>query len=280
MTPKSQQSASDDARIQAWLDDLRHGTEPEKIGARRGLARVFEQRGMLQEATDLLMTNVRTGERDANTYRWLAHLYRQQGLEMLALEAAAEAAKLARPADPGMGTIVASPSPAPLPPAPPQYTTRSRGPTGTALLVGIIVILGSLWGLSALLGYGSSEPVSRAVTPTATPAPSRSGKAEANLGRRPFDFGSNNQARELLKLMDEQPGRAEYQISYETTEDAVVVGFNLNTQVLGRVHVYRNGRGYKESWRGYVLERVRAAANGGSLNDTPAGKSFVQRENF
>ena len=34
MTPQAKPPANDDARIQGWLDDLRHGTEPEKIGAR------------------------------------------------------------------------------------------------------------------------------------------------------------------------------------------------------------------------------------------------------
>src|SRR5947207_2638655 len=83
----------DDATIQHWLTVLRHGTDAEKIEARRQLARVFEQRGMWEEAIDLLVANIRAGERDADTFRCLSRLYRAQGNEDLAMQAAAEAAK-------------------------------------------------------------------------------------------------------------------------------------------------------------------------------------------
>jgi hypothetical protein len=55
----------DDQQIQDWLNSLRDGTRAEKISARRSLARVFEQRGMLEEAVELLENNVRAGVRVA-----------------------------------------------------------------------------------------------------------------------------------------------------------------------------------------------------------------------
>lgn len=122
--------------------------------------------------------------------------------------------------------------------------------------------------------------VQRPVQQTAPPATRGSGKAQSSLGTRPIDFGSRGQALALLALMEEQPGRVEYSVSYETTVDAVVVGADFNTGILARVHVRPDGKGSAERWRGYIRERLRAAAAGGSLNDTPAGKSFVEREDF
>jgi hypothetical protein len=95
----------DDADIQRWLSQLHDGTSEDKIEAREGLARVFEQRGMLDEATDLVVNNVRAGVRDADTFRWLARLYRAQGNETLAAQAAAEASKYLTPAAPPMDAL-------------------------------------------------------------------------------------------------------------------------------------------------------------------------------
>ena len=84
---------ADDLEIEYWLALLRDGTSEEKVRARTGLAGVFERRGMLEEATDLLAANIVAGAADAETYRRLARLYRQQGQGARALEAAAEAAR-------------------------------------------------------------------------------------------------------------------------------------------------------------------------------------------
>jgi hypothetical protein len=84
---------ADGQRIQRWLDVLRDGSEVEKLGARRGLAGVFEQRGMLQEAIELLETNVQAGVRSAETLRWLSRLYQAQGNEGRSLEAAVNASQ-------------------------------------------------------------------------------------------------------------------------------------------------------------------------------------------
>ena len=81
----------DDQRIQRWLDVLRDGGEPSKIAARRGLARVFEQRRMLEEAIELLEHNLDAGVRSAETLRWLSRLYQARGDEYSSLEAAVSA---------------------------------------------------------------------------------------------------------------------------------------------------------------------------------------------
>jgi predicted Zn-dependent protease len=84
---------ADHDQAQRWLSSLRDGTDTEKIAARRGLARVFEQRGMLEEAIALLEANVRAGVRSGENFRWLARLYHEQGDEPRSFEALTEAAK-------------------------------------------------------------------------------------------------------------------------------------------------------------------------------------------
>ena len=85
--------SEDDQRVQRWLHVLRDGDEPSKIAARRGLARVFEQRGMLKEAIELLEHNLEAGVRSAETLRWLSRLYQAQGDEARSLEAAITASQ-------------------------------------------------------------------------------------------------------------------------------------------------------------------------------------------
>jgi len=68
----------DERRIERWLVSLRDGSEAEKIGARRGLAGVFEGRGMLAEAIDLLERNLDAGVRSPETLRWLSRLYQKR----------------------------------------------------------------------------------------------------------------------------------------------------------------------------------------------------------
>jgi len=84
---------ADEQRIERWLDVLRDGDVPDKIAARRGLARVFEQRGMLEEAIELLEHNIDAGVRSAETLRWLSRLYQAQGDEARSLESALSASR-------------------------------------------------------------------------------------------------------------------------------------------------------------------------------------------
>jgi hypothetical protein len=84
---------ADEQRIRRWLAGLRDGSEADKIAARRGLAGVFEQRGMLEEAIELLESNIEAGVRSAETLRWLSRLYQAQGDEARSLEAAVNASQ-------------------------------------------------------------------------------------------------------------------------------------------------------------------------------------------
>ena len=88
------QGPRDDAgHVRRRFELLRTGSVVERIEARRRLAAAFEHRGMFGAATDLLISNVNDGDRDAETYTRLAHLYRSRGQAVLASLAAREAAK-------------------------------------------------------------------------------------------------------------------------------------------------------------------------------------------
>ncbi len=144
-------------------------------------------------------------------------------------------------------------------------------------------------GLVFMLALGLAVPLSCAVLGTPAPAVTRpvpvtqaaatvgastanlTGETKADLGTRPFGFGSQGQARELLALIEANPGKARYTITYRTDADVVVFSADLAKGVMVRIHRYP-ADGTSETWTGYVLERLQNGARGGSLNDTPAGK--------
>src|SRR4051812_22587283 len=85
---------ADEQQAESWVATLRIGSPAEKAVARRGLAAMFEVRGMVAEAIDLLVTNARQGYRDVELFQALSRLYRAQGDEYLAASAALEATRL------------------------------------------------------------------------------------------------------------------------------------------------------------------------------------------
>lgn len=141
--------AGDDAdheQAQRWLSALRDGTAAEKIAARRGLARVFERRGMLEEAIDLLEANVRAGVRSGEIFRWLARLYREQGEDARSLEALVEAGKY-----PAM-TPGEAPSLRDLPTRSASTWTHPRLALYLVALIGLGIIVGVAgWWIASLL---------------------------------------------------------------------------------------------------------------------------------
>jgi hypothetical protein len=85
---------AEDRQAERWLAALRTGSPAEKAAARRGLAALFERRGMVAEAIDLLAANAREGYRDVASFQALSRLYRAQGDEYLSASAALEATRL------------------------------------------------------------------------------------------------------------------------------------------------------------------------------------------
>jgi len=156
---------------------------------------------------------------------------------------------------------------------------------GITMMVIALVFVACTVALPTLAPTKLDQTTSRAtVAPVQVTAPStavsRSGQVDIDLGTRPFDFGSQGQARELLALIERQPGKNGYSITYRTTADVVVFGCDFAKDVLIRVHREPTGRGKGETWDGYILERLRSGAAVGSLNDTPAGKRFAREASF
>jgi hypothetical protein len=71
--------STDDQQARFYIDQLMIGSEEEKYIARSQLAIIFEQRGMFEEAIELLTTNDSTKPNDVNTLRFLSRLYRESG---------------------------------------------------------------------------------------------------------------------------------------------------------------------------------------------------------
>jgi len=132
---------ADNQEVELWLGWLRDGSDTQKVAARRGLAQVFEQRGMREEAIELLENNVRAGMRSSGELRWLARLYHEQGDETRSVEALAEAAKY----QPAPFTSAPAAPPEPLTDATPTRTLRTLAPY-LLLVVGLGITIGVvLW---------------------------------------------------------------------------------------------------------------------------------------
>jgi hypothetical protein len=134
-------------RIQRWLNVLRDGGEFEKIAARRGLAGVFERRGMVDEAIELLESNIQAGVRSAETLRWLSRLYQARGDEVSSLEAALDSSQLRA------APIEAEPlAPVAAEARSPRSVASRRLATSLAVIVGMGILVGSIvWLLSTFL---------------------------------------------------------------------------------------------------------------------------------
>ena len=116
---------AEDEQARRWLAVLQTGSPDAKAVARRGLAAIFEARGMLSEAVRLLETNISEGRHDPDLYRALARMYRSLGDEYRAASATLEATRLMRQPPPGVGAPTAGrtgPEPrfTPAPPEPPR----------------------------------------------------------------------------------------------------------------------------------------------------------------
>jgi len=97
--------------------------------------------------------------------------------------------------------------------------------------------------------------------------------AQQDIGRQSINFGSDKQAKALLTLIDDFPNQVNYQITYQSDADVVVFGCDLSTETMARIHQRPNGTGSGENWSGEIMYRLKAAAAGGSLNDTSGGKN-------
>jgi Bacterial SH3 domain len=105
--------ATEDDEAQFYLEQLRDGSARDRITARDGLARIFERRGLLDEAAECLETNILEGVRDRDVYERLARIYRRQGRAELADEVIDEARRLPLPgsaATQPMGPIPSDPT--------------------------------------------------------------------------------------------------------------------------------------------------------------------------
>jgi len=148
-----------------------------------------------------------------------------------------------------------------------------------AMLLAVVAI-SAFMGIGAILTPDFSEQ-SKEDPPAASTQikPKRSGEAHKNLGTQSYSYGSQNQAKEFLRLMKEKPNRSEYQIQYTTEEDSVLLACNFKKDVLVRIHQREKG-GTQEIWHGYIEERITNAAQGKSLNDTPVGKKYGSMQSF
>jgi len=97
MTTDAARFPNEDAEAQHWLGVLKDGKDgpnSPKVEARLGLARIFERRGLPDEAIELLVSSIGAGHREPDVYDSLGRLYAAQGRSDLSVRARAEAQQL------------------------------------------------------------------------------------------------------------------------------------------------------------------------------------------
>jgi hypothetical protein len=115
--------ANEDDEAQYHLSILRSGDAEQKLESRERLSQIFEARGMLAEACELLEGNARAGLRSRTLFTRLASLYRRTDRHDDADAAMAEAASLMGSAPPGRA------QPTPVNAAPTPMLGAGVGPT-------------------------------------------------------------------------------------------------------------------------------------------------------
>ncbi|MBI2756972.1 MAG: tetratricopeptide repeat protein [Chloroflexi bacterium] len=181
-------AADEDAKSEQYLTLLQHGSRAEKVVARERLGRLFERRGMFDEAAELYERNILAGVRDPNLYVRLASVYRRQGREDLSAEVLQEAARLPAESrsdgvEPALRPLPGAGSPPPryeslmAPPPRPAWERATRTLVGTAMLLACVALLGAVvlvvrWAVFDRRADAVQAPPA-AAAPTATPAPPR-----------------------------------------------------------------------------------------------------------
>ncbi|WP_319589188.1 hypothetical protein [uncultured Desulfobulbus sp.] len=101
-----------------------------------------------------------------------------------------------------------------------------------------------------------------------------------NLGTKPDGFGSSAQALAIIDLIIRTPGQTNYQIMYKTSTNIVVFECDFIQDTITRTRKKSKGRSTIEKWSGQATPRLKHAANGGPLDDTPDGYSPSKIRSF
>ncbi len=112
-------------------------------------------------------------------------------------------------------------------------------------------------------------------TPGVRPTPAPVEEARRDLGRFQGFMGDDmdsRQARDLLALVEAQPGKDRYTIAYTIGRTRYEVSLDLREDAIIRIET-TGEHGRSEYWLGEAMARVRAASEGGDFNDAPDGPS-------
>jgi hypothetical protein len=94
------------------------------------------------------------------------------------------------------------------------------------------------------------------------------------------NFGTLQETKELLQLINDVTNKTEYRISYKINETSVVFGADFELDVIARINGMPDGKGTFEKWAGNIIYRLEQGAKGESLNNTPNGQSPSHYQSF
>ena len=159
----------------------------------------------------------------------------------------------------------------------PFFTKTTLWQAGIAALILMLVFLAGVY-----VGSTPEAPAPAPPPPSVTLQPQvelLSTAAVRDLGAKPPDFGPSEMAKIMIQFVVEQSGREVYVLKFSRGGEPNLFTVDFPNQTI--VHTEGvTGSGLILTWKGYVLERLRAAAQGQNFEVTPQGESPASLQRF
>ncbi len=154
-------------------------------------------------------------------------------------------------------------------------TTLIQAALGTVVLM-FVFLAGVYVGSTPSAPEPKPEPPSVALQPQVQVL---STAAVRNLGAQPADFGPTELAKVMIRFLVEQPGRDVYVLKYTRGGEPTLFTVDFPNQIITQAEGVE-GSGILLTWKGFVLERLRAAAQGQNFEMTPKGEIPASLQRF
>lgn len=159
----------------------------------------------------------------------------------------------------------------------PFFTKTTLIQAGLGAVVLMLVFLAGVY-----VGSPPATPEPEPQTPSVQLQPQvelLSTAAVRNLGAKPPDFGPTELANVMIRFIVEQAGRDVYVLKFSRGDEPSLLTVDFPNEAIVLTEGVK-GSGMILTWKGFVLERLRAAAQGQNFEVTPQGESPASLQRF
>ncbi len=159
----------------------------------------------------------------------------------------------------------------------PFFTKTTLLQAGIGALLLMLVFLAGVY-----VGSTPGQPEPEPPAPSVSLQPQielLSTAAVRNLGAKPPDFGPMEMAKIMIRFIVEQAGREVYVLKFSRGGEPNLFTVDFPNQTIVHTEGIK-GSGLILTWKGFVLERLRAAAHGQNFEMTPQGESPANLQRF